>query len=144
MNKFMDWMECEEKYIRKVQIDKNKIKSIIKAAEKRQIIIDKIGIDKETVSFVVENYYEIIKELLVALLLSNGIKSSNHQCLISYFYKNYPELESYAHLISEMSFLRNRLNYYGELIDYSFYDKNKDKIIKIILKFKENIKKLLI
>jgi len=137
MNKFMDWQECEEKFIRNVQVDKNKIKSILKAVEKRQMIIDKLGVDKETVSFVVENYYEVVKELLVALLLSKGFKSSNHQCLISYFYKNYPELESYAHLIAEMCLLRNRLDYYGELIDYSFYDKNKDKIMKIILKLKE-------
>ena len=141
MNKFMEWKECEEKYIRKIQVDENKIKSILKATEKRQIVIDKIGIDEETVSFVVENYYEIIKELLVALLLSKGFKSSNHQCLISYFYKNYPGLESYTHLIAEMSFLRNRLDYYGELIDYSFYDKNKDKIAKTILKLKEMLDK---
>ena len=140
MNKFMDWEECEEKFIRKVQVDQNKIKSILKAVEKRQIMISKLGADKDTVSFVVENYYEIIKELLVALLLSKGLKSSNHQCLISYFYKNYPELESYTHLTAEMCFLRNRLTYYGELIDYSFYDKNKDKIIKIVLKLKEILK----
>ena len=140
MNKFMDWNECEEKFIRNVTIDKNKIKAILKAAEKRQLIIDKIGAAKETISFVVENYYEIIKELLVALLLSKGLKSSNHQCLISYFYNNYPELESYAHLIAEMCYLRNKLEYYGELVDYSFYDKNKDKIKKIILKLNELIK----
>lgn len=137
MNKFMEWNECEEKFIREISIDNNKIRSILKSVEKRQMMIDKIEDDKEAVSFVVENYYEIIKELLVALLLSKGLKSSNHQCLISYFYNNYPELESYAHLIADMCYLRNKLEYYGELIDYSFYEKNKDKIKKIILKLKE-------
>ena len=141
MNEFMDWKECEEKFIRDVQVDKNKINSLLKAAEKREYVISKMDVDKDSVSFVVEGYYEIVKELLVALLLSKGLKSSNHQCLLTYFYKTYPEHESYSHLISQMSYLRNRLNYYGELIDYSFYEKNSEKIKKVIAILNSLIKK---
>ena len=128
----MNWEECEEKFIRQVQVDRNKIKSILKTSEKREKVIERIKLDKDSTSFIVEGYYEVIKELLVALLLSKGLKSSNHQCLITYFYKNYSEYESYTHLISEMSYLRNRLNYYGELVDPDFYEKNNEKIKKTI------------
>lgn len=132
MNDFMSWEECEKTFIRKVTLDKEHIQSIKDTAAKRRKYIESQKADKETVSFIIEGYYEIIKELLIALLLKNGLKSKNHQCLISYFYKNFPDYESEAHLISQMCYLRNRLNYYGEIIDLSFYDKNKEDIIKTI------------
>ena len=97
-------------------------------------------IKSENVSFVVEDYYEVIKELLVAYLLKNGLKSGNHQCLISYFYKENPDYEKEACLISQMSFFRNRLNYYGEDVPMEFYEKNKDefeRLIKLILELIE-------
>ncbi len=137
MNELMDWTECEKIFVRQVSPDANKIKAIVKASEKREIFIAKIPEDSESISFIVENQYEIIKELLVALLLTKGVRSKNHQCLISYFYKNYPQYESYAHLIAELCYLRNRLEYYGELIDKSFYEKNKEKIKRTITILKQ-------
>jgi len=132
MRDFMDWGECEKNFIRDVTVDKEKISSIIDIVLRRKSFIESNEVTKENVSFVIEGYYEIIKELLVALLLRNGLKSKNHQCLISYFHKNYPDYEFEANLILQMSYLRNKLNYYGESIDIAFYDKNKDDIIKII------------
>ncbi len=133
----MNWKECKKKLIRKVEIDKERIKSLVKKAMQRLNRVKETKIKKENVSFVVEDYYEIIKELLVAYLLKNGLKSKNHQCLIAYFYKQNPDYEKEAYLISQMSFFRNRLCYYGEDIPMNFYEKNKkefEKIIKIILK----------
>ncbi len=137
MNNILNWKECEKKFIRKTSIDKEKIASIIETAIKRMKFIEKIEVDLDNASFIVENYYEIMKELLVALLLKNGLKSKNHQCLISYFYTKFPDCEFEANLIARMSYLRNRLNYYGESIDISFYEKNKKDIkntISMLLK----------
>lgn len=131
----MSWNICKENFIRVVEVDPAKINSILDTAESRLKYVKRSKVDEENVSFVVEGHYEIIKELLVALLLVNGLRSKNHQCLISYFYKNYPQYEGEVHLISQMSYLRNRLEYYGEKIDFGFYDKNKnefDKIVKIL------------
>jgi len=133
----MDWSECEKRFIRKVEIDKERINSIVNKAMQRLERARNTEINEENVSFVVEDYYEVIKELLVAYLLKNGLKSKNHQCLIAYFYKHNPNYEKEAFLISQMSFFRNRLDYYGEDIPMNFYKKNKEefeKIIKIILK----------
>jgi len=94
----------------------------------------------ENSSFIVEGYYEIIKELLVALLLKNGLKSSNHQCLISFFYREYPNYEFETNLILQMSYFRNRLNYYGEKIDFDFYGKNNEEFDKIIILLKKLVK----
>ncbi len=136
----MNWGLCESKFIRKVEIDKEKINSIIEVTNSRLEFIKKVEINKNNSSFIVEGFYEVIKELLVALLLSKGLRSRNHQCLISYFYSNYPEYEAEALLISQMSYLRNRLNYYGESIDLGFYDKNKEEFIHIIKTIKSLIK----
>jgi len=140
MNEIMNWSECEKKFIRKVEPDHEQINSIVKRAFQRLNRAKNTEISDDNVSFVVEDYYEVIKELLVAYLLKNGSRSRNHQCLISYFYKENPDYETEAHLISQMSRFRNRLNYYGEAIPMSFYDKNKKEfnhIIKLIMKLIE-------
>ena len=128
----MNWKGCEDNFIRRVTSDIEKIESILDVAVKRFKFIDSQNVSKENVSFIIEGYYEIIKELLVALLLKDGLKSKNHQCLISYFYRKYPDYESEVNLLSELSYLRNRLDYYGEAIDISFYNKNKEEITKFI------------
>lgn len=133
----MNWEECEKKFVRKVEIDEQRMSSIIKKAMQRLNRAKETKITKENVSFVVEDYYEVIKELLVAYLLKNGLKSKNHQCLITYFYKENSIYEKESFLISQMSFFRNRLNYYGEDIPLDFYETNKsefERIVKLILK----------
>ena len=127
----MDWSLCRENFIKNVEVDTEKAASIVEAAKSRIKHIRSIVANKDNVSFIVEGHYEAIKELLVALLLSNGLRSKNHQCLISYFYKNYPDYEAEANLISQMSYLRNRLDYYGEKIDFEFYEKNKEEFDNI-------------
>ena len=141
MTDIIDWNLCKSKFIRNIEVDEEQINSIIETADKRLEFIKSNKATNDNVSFIIENYYEIIKELLVALLLKNGLKSSNHQCLISFFYKEYPDYEYESKLISQMSYLRNRLNYYGEKIDFEFYDKNKEEFNKIIVLLKGLIKK---
>ena len=141
MTNIIDWNLCKSKFIRNIEVDEEQINSIIETADKRLEFIKSNKATNDNVSFIIENYYEIIKELLVALLLKNGLKSSNHQCLISFFYKEYPDYEYESKLISQMSYLRNRLNYYGEKIDFEFYDKNKEEFNKIIVLLKGLIKK---
>ena len=134
---FMDWNECKKSFIRNIEVDNEKINSIIKVAFNRLNFIKDLEVNEISVSFIFEDYYEIIKELLIALLMKKGLRSKNHQCLITYFYKNYPNYGFEANLILRMSYLRNRLEYYGETVDIGFYKKyNKDflRIIEIIEK----------
>ncbi len=131
----MNWDFCEREFIKIVSRDERRTKSIVDKALIRLKIIEKIEINDDSVSFIVEGYYEVIKELLVAFLLRNGLRSKNHQCLISYFYKK-TKKEKEADLISQMSYFRNRLGYYGEDIPKKFYDIHKqdfNKIIKFLL-----------
>jgi uncharacterized protein (UPF0332 family) len=127
----MAWQECEEKFIRNVSIDPSKIKSIITMAQSRLEFAKSIKVEENNVSFVFENYYEVIKELLIAVLLQKGLRSKNHQCLITYFAKEY-DYQAEVQLIKQMSFLRNRLNYYGEAIEYEYFIAKKEQFEKII------------
>lgn len=131
----MDWDLCENQFIRKVEIDEERIKSILNMAEARIKVVRLMRDKKENSSFIVEGYYETIKELLVAYMLKHGLRSKNHQCLITFFYRNNKECEFEANLISQLSFFRNRLDYYGEQIPEEFYKKNEknfEGVIKLI------------
>jgi len=137
----MDWDECKKKFIREVEVDKERIMAIMDKASKRLKRAQETEVDKDNISFVVEDYYEVIKEILIAYLLRNGLRSKNHQCLFSYFYKKNPNYEKEIHLILQMSFFRNRLNYYGEDIPLEFYQKNKEEFERIIESLKNLIGK---
>ena len=137
----MDWNECEKGFIRNVSVDEEQIKSIVKRADDRLERARDTDIGKYNVSLVVEDYYEVIKELLVAYLLKNGLRAKNHQCLISYFYKQSPDYEKETQLILQMSFFRNRLNYYGEDVPKEFYIENKNEFENIIKLLKDLIDK---
>jgi uncharacterized protein (UPF0332 family) len=132
----MNWKECEKDFIRKAEPDLERAEAISEKAIRR---LERARNGKET-DFIVEDYYEAIKEFLTAYLLRSGLRSKNHQCLISFFYMKNPTLEFEANLIQQMSFFRNRLEYYGESIPKEFYIKNKaefENVIKIIRKLME-------
>ena len=131
----MSWQECEEKFIRKVSVDNEKIKSMIEMAKSRWKFVKSIKASEENVSFIFDDYYEIVKELLIALMLKKGLRSRNHQCLFTFFSKEYG-YDAEVNVIKQMSFLRNRLGYYGEKVDYDYFKENHksfEEIIKLLL-----------
>ena len=127
----MSWDVCEKCFIKRVERDEWRFDTIVSMAKLRLKKIERYRINEE-VSFIVEDYYEVIKELLVAYLLKDGFRSKNHQCLISYFSKKNPEREREVQIILQMSYFRNRLGYYGEGIPLKFYKINKEEFKKII------------
>ena len=136
----MNWDICLKEHIKKVEPDNERIESIKRKAILRLKRARETKVTLENVSFVVEDYYEVVKELLVAYMLKNGLRSKNHQCLISYFYKENPNHEKEAFLVSQMSYFRNRLDYYGEDVPMAFYQDNKDdfeRLIDILIKMIE-------
>ncbi len=132
----MDWKECEQNFIRKVSQDPEKIKSIIIMANQRLDFVKSVKVTEKNVSFIFDDYYEIIKELLIALMLKAGMRSKNHQCLFTFFSAKFG-YEAEVNTIQQMSFLRNRLDYYGEAIEYHYFQENYksfEEIIKLLFK----------
>lgn len=95
MKKPMSWEECKD-HIRLVEKDSEKANSIMAMARIRHKTLRQIILDDETASVIATDYYEVIKELLCAILLKYGLKSDNHECLIAFFKKQYQQYE-YEH-----------------------------------------------
>ncbi len=127
----------------KVTPDKERVRSILKMTE---LIEKRIKIqDKETMAaLILVDYYEIIKELLTALLLLDGYKTLSHKDLIEYLDQNYAEFGKHEiSVMDDLRVLRNRIAYEGFFVDSSYLKRN-EKIFKIIIqKLRQLIKKKL-
>ena len=120
------------------KISKNEIRSdsLIEMAKERFN-----DIKKESKTYkIIEEYYEIIKELITALMYSDGFKTLSHKMLIFYLEKNYKNFnKSEILLIDELRKLRNNIVYYGQKVEKEFLINNEEEIISIINKlFKLN------
>jgi len=139
MKEIMNWQKCLEEHIIKVNTDTEKIKSIIRMCDIRLKIVKQIKINQETASVIAYDYYEIIKELLTSLLLKNGLKSDNHECLISFFKQNFPKYGYEANIIHQLKDVRNRVSYDGIFVKKEYVETNKLEFQHII----DLLKKLL-
>ncbi len=128
----MGWEECSGEHIRRVSYDEDKVKSMLKLCRARLKVVEKIELDEETASIIAEGLYEIIKELLTALLLTSELKSDNHECLIAFFRKNYPAMEYEAQVIYELKSVRNAIDYEGLFVNPAYIKGNKLEIVHII------------
>ena len=83
---------------------------------------------------IIEEYYEIIKELIIAIMYSDGYKTLSHKMLIIYLERNYNEFhKSEIYLLDEIRKLRNNIVYYGLKVEKDFLI-NHEKEIKSIIK----------
>ena len=83
---------------------------------------------------IVEQYYEVIKELITALMYSDGYKTLSHKSLILYLEKNYAANfgKDEFMLMDDTRKLRNDVLYYGKQVDQSFLINHEGKL-KIII-----------
>ncbi|GIU68251.1 MAG: hypothetical protein KatS3mg001_101 [Candidatus Pacearchaeota archaeon] len=126
------------KEIFKISKDKERAKDLFKMAKDRLEIIKILPRDKPY-KFI-EEYYEIIKELLTAVMYSDGYKTLSHVKLLDYFVENYEIDDSYAKLIDNLRKFRNDIVYYGKKITEDFLVNNENdikKIIDMLIKFVE-------
>ncbi|PIN94996.1 hypothetical protein COU53_01385 [Candidatus Pacearchaeota archaeon CG10_big_fil_rev_8_21_14_0_10_30_48] len=93
-------------------------------------------INKESKTYrIVEEYYEVIKELISALMYLNGFKTLSHKMLVIYLERNYKEFnKSEIILINELRKLRNNILYYGQKVEKEFLLNNKKELNLIIKK----------
>ena len=128
----MNWEKCQKEFIRKAGADIDKIKSILKMAGIELSIIKNIPINDDSASKLAKDYYEIIKELMAALLLSYGFKSENHECLISFIKQKYPQHEYEVGAIHDLKNIRNRISYDGFFVRKDYLENNKLELEHII------------
>ena len=122
---------------------KEKVRSMIRLIEDREKFISSVvhTINTEEFSTIIaETYYEIIKELATAVLLSEGFKATGenaHKDLMDYL-SNYREFsEDEVILLNDLRIKRNKSSYEGKEIDKSYLENKKDKLLIIIKKLKK-------
>jgi len=98
----------------------------------------------EFATLIVEGYYEMIKELITAIMSVDGWKTTSHELLVGYLAKFYKEF-SYAEMqiIDQLRKARNDISYRGVRIKPDYLTRNRDSILKIINKLKQTVQKKL-
>jgi len=84
---------------------------------------------------IIEEYYEIIKELLTSFMYLQGFKTLSHKALVEYSAKNIKSLSTQEiTLIDELRIKRNNIVYYGEQTTIDFLKNREERIKEIIAK----------
>jgi len=133
-----EWAEAKED-VREVIKDNELAKSLLKMVDLRmdalKILLED-DLEKFT-SIITEGYYEIIKEMLTAIMASDGYKTTSHEALIAYAKEFYNGFEEYEIIfIDELRKIRNNIDYKGIFVNPDFLERNKLEISAIIAKLK--------
>ena len=115
-DKISDWEECkEESFSVKITPNKGKVKSLIDTADGRINYADEKKNGKH-LSYVFEDYYTSLIEMIHALVILEGYKISNHLCL-GFYLRDILKKDNLFRLFDNVKFKRNFLVYYGKKLD---------------------------
>ncbi len=85
-----------------------------------------------------ESYYEIVKELITAVLAIKGYKSYSHERLIAfveeYYSTNFTKAE--IQVIDQLRIIRNDIVYRGAFVEEDYPERNGKRILGIIHKLR--------
>jgi len=136
----MSFEECvRRKLVKKMVKNRETSNSLIKLAEISAENLLKIN----NPTLRTEAYYEILKELMTALLSLEGYKSYSHECLISFVKNKFSNKFSLMQieLIDQLRILRNDIVYRGDFVKKDFLERNEGDIQNIIKILKEILEK---
>jgi len=130
----------------KISPDKERANSILQMVGLREKFLkdsEKIAVNS---TIIAENYYEIIKELCVAIGFIEGYKSigeNAHKEIIDFIkkYDEFDELE--IEIIQDLRIKRNKSSYEGKPIEEVYLENRKQDLANIIEKLKILLQKLL-
>ncbi len=119
--------------------DLERTKSIIKMAEAN---IQRI---KETdasrfASGITKDYYDVIRELISAIMLADGYKTYGegaHKSAIGLVCQKYELKEHETRMIEDLRILRNKISYDGYFVDEDYLNRNSIRISDIIKKLRK-------
>ena len=123
----------------KVTPDREKSNSILKMVETTLEMIETIDAAKFP-SNIVKEYYDVIRELMTAILLLDGYKTHGegaHKKLIEYIEQNYKQFTGYEiSLLDDLRITRNKIAYDGFFVREDYLTRRKPTVLEIIRKLK--------
>lgn len=131
----LPWDETSDK-VNKIRPDGEKAKALLKMIDLHEKRV-KLSPLPEMTTLVVEEYYEIVKELVTAIMSCDGWKTTSHELLVGYLAKFYPEFSAAeVALIDQLRQMRNDIDYRGVMINPEYVERNEQAIIGVIQKLK--------
>ena len=119
----------------KIRPDKEKATSLLKMVSVTLDMIKTIDAEKFP-SNIIKEYYDVIRELISAILIIDGYKTVGekaHKKLIKYQELNYKQLSAYEiFLIDDLRITRNKIAYDGFFVREDYVNRIVDDILKII------------
>ena len=132
----MNWKECvEQGIITKQQPDIERSKQMQKMADLRLEFWDR-KLEDRYITFKIEAYYEIIKELMLSHLYGKGYNCTNHLCLIAYLKERIQDFDFEIQKIDELRKVSNEINYRGLTIKKDYLERNEPEFKNIIKRLK--------
>jgi hypothetical protein len=129
------WKDSQEE-VKRIAPDRQMAKAILKMIEVRMKALSLVD-RKEFASLVVEDYYEITKEAITALMALDGYKTLSHEVLVAYLKEFYPQFsESEILLVDQLRQLRNKIAYRGFFITHDFLERTEIRMKSIVSKIK--------
>lgn len=129
--------------LKRVTPDIEKARSILRTI---RLIEKRIGLQdrKEMSALILTDYYEIVKELITALLLLDGYKSLSHKDLLTYLSEKRSDLNQHEQtILDDMRILRNRILYDGLTLEPAYLKRNEGQYQQIVRKLKGLVRKRL-
>jgi len=100
-----------ERLAKKVEVDREEAKSLLKKALLRLDYITKQEINEETSPFIFEDIYETLREAAQSLMSLKGYKPYSHEALISFLKEFYSFPEHEISAFDRYRILRNKTVY---------------------------------
>ncbi len=132
----LPWDESSEK-VSKIRPDNEKAKALLKMTELHEKRAQITPLP-DMATLLVEEYYEIVKELITAITSCDGWKTTSHELLVGYLAKFYREFTTAEiALIDQLRQMRNDIDYRGIMINPEYVERNQVAIIDVIAKLKD-------
>jgi len=133
---FEDYLK--EGSVRKVTVDKQLAKNLVKVASMRIKILESIPITENNSFSFIENCYEAIREMIDALMALKGFKSYSHEASIEFLKKFYSIQLTMGNVnkIDRYRKIRNDIKYRGLLTSRNEAEdvvKNTKIILKLLI-----------
>lgn len=121
-----------EEDIFRISKDMTRAGDLVKMADERMKDIITV-LPKDKAYKIIEEYYEILVQLMTAIMYADGFKTLSHVSLIRYIEDNHKELSrAEIELIDQLRKFRHGTVYYGKKISESFLINNENSLKKII------------
>ena len=139
----------KEGIVRKQRKDISRAKFLFHEAEIAKMalyeIIDKVGVSDINANLIIKSSYDIIMELIRAIMLFDGFNSSGkgaHEAEVAFLRKlNFSDLDVKA--VNELRYFRNGVTYYGKLMDKDYAGKVVlllERVYPVLSNFEKNYK----